>query len=82
MTKRQIFRRLNGAALLCVAAFFLYAYYIQYFKWRDCFNDQGRCFDSETSTVYLEQSGPIWLGIGLLTLGFALWLLRPNRRSS
>lgn len=73
-------RRLGGATALCAAAFFFYAYYIRHFKWRDCFNELGRCFDSDTSTVYLEQSGPIWLMFGVLALALGLWFLRPNRR--
>ncbi|MDE9448851.1 hypothetical protein J3R80_00015 [Aliiroseovarius sp. Z3] len=58
---------------------FGYVYYAQYFKWRDCFNEQGRCFDADAGVVYLEQSGAIWLTLALLALGAALyqaWRLR------
>lgn len=56
---------------LCAA--FGYAYHTQYFKWRKCFNDMGRCFDADTGTVYLQQSGAIWLLLAALTLGAALY---------
>lgn len=49
-------------------------YYAQYFKWRDCFNAQGRCFDPASGTVYLAQSGPIWLALMLGCFAAALWV--------
>lgn len=63
---------------------FGYVYYAQYFKWRDCFNEQGRCFDADAGVVYLEQSGTVWLTLFLLALGAALyqaWRLRKATRS-
>lgn len=66
-------------AFLGLSVTFGYLCYAQYFKWRDCFNEQGRCFDAEAGVVYLEQSGAIWLTLFLLALGAALyqaWRLR------
>ncbi len=62
------------------AAFFAFAYYDRYYKWRDCFNDLGRCYDPETATVYVEQSGMVWGLFFVLTLipALVLWFRRPN----
>ena len=62
---------------------FGYLFYAQNFKWRDCFNELGRCYDAETGTVYLEQSGAVWLSLTALTLGVSLyqiWRLRKQCR--
>ena len=32
--------------------YFAYAFYEHFLKWIDCFNDQGRCYDPVTQTVY------------------------------
>ena len=52
------------AVWLLGAALAGWLFYDQYWRWRDCFNDQGRCFDPAESVVYLEQSGEVW---GLIT---------------
>lgn len=61
---------------LAAAAVFSSLFYNQYFKWRACFNTQGRCLDSETGVVYHAQSGPVWLGLAILATGLAIWQLR------
>jgi hypothetical protein len=65
-----------GAISALVAGIFLLAYYDRYWKWRDCFNELGRCWDSATEQVYVEQAGMIWGGgaalFGLIALGL-LW---------
>ena len=58
---------------LLLAGCFGWAYYHQYFVWRGCFNELGRCFDPETGVVYLEQSGAIWLSLTLLFSAVALY---------
>ncbi|WP_157617016.1 hypothetical protein [Thioclava pacifica] len=58
------------------------AYYAQYFRWRDCFNELGRCYDARDGVVYLEQSGGIWLTLTAIALGlflFRLWRMRAKR---
>lgn len=80
MSNTRMFRRLSAAVAICATAFFFGAYYIRYFKWRDCFNELGRCFDSDTGTVYMEQAGLIWMTLGILSLGIAIWMLRPRGR--
>ncbi len=80
MGNPRMFRRLKAAVAICATAFFFGAYYIRYFKWRDCFNELGRCFDSKTGTVYVEQAGLIWMALGVLSFGVLIWTLRPTGR--
>ncbi|WP_422027383.1 hypothetical protein [Roseovarius sp.] len=63
-------------SLLCLglSGAFGYLCYVQYFRWRHCFNELGRCFDAESGVVYREQSGLAWLSLALLSLGAALYL--------
>ncbi len=55
---------------LCSAALF----YESYWRWRDCFNELGRCFDPVSQNVYLEQSGLVWGGFTGILLLMALFL--------
>ena len=74
-------KTISGLFFLC-AAFFAFAYYDRYYKWRDCFNDQGRCFDAETATVYVEQAGVVWALFFVATLipALILWFKKPKSR--
>ena len=65
-----------------MAALFGLAFHLQYWRWRDCFNELGRCYDPVDSVVYLEQSGMIWGGLAFMSASFALalWLLGRRRR--
>lgn len=70
-----------GSAILSVACLGLFVvfgalFHLQYFRWRDCFNEQGRCFDAEAGVVYVEQSGAIWgalAGVALGVSGLLIW---------
>lgn len=67
------------AISLVLAVLFGLAYYDRYFRWRDCFNELGRCYDPQTGTVYLEQAGFVWLALAIICLALALyqiWRLR------
>ncbi|SMX44118.1 hypothetical protein COL8621_02473 [Actibacterium lipolyticum] len=58
-------------------------FYAQYFKWRHCFNELGRCFDPDSGVVYLQQSGAVWLSLAIAALGlslFQIWRLAQLRR--
>ena len=54
-------------------------FYERYWRWRDCFNELGRCYDPEEG-VMLEQAGLVWGGLaaifGLLFLASLRRLLR------
>ena len=43
---------------LGLTAFFSFAFYVQYYRHLDCFNELGRCF-SEDGFVYTE-GGMVW----------------------
>lgn len=56
-----------------LALAFGYLYYAMYFKWRNCFNELGRCFDDHAGIVYFEQSGAVWFLLAVLALGVGLY---------
>ena len=49
-----------AAVFAAAAALFGLAFYDRYWRWRDCFNELGRCYDAESQDVYLEQAGIVW----------------------
>lgn len=84
----RFFRWLTG--ILSVAAFLasffsLWFFYELYWRWRDCFNEQGRCFVAEESVVYTDNSAfwllpfGIFLLIGFLN-AFLFYRLESTRR--
>lgn len=56
---------------LSFTLFFLWLWYEQYARWKDCFNTEGRCFREE-GLVYLEQSGIVWGGCSAFSFIFFL----------
>ena len=68
-----------AAFWLCAALFFAWAFYEFYWRWRDCFNELGRCFDPQTSTVATDD-GFVWglLAAGALVLALVCWCARPR----
>lgn len=66
---------------LALAALFAFAFHELYWRWRDCFNELGRCYDPESSVVYLEQSGSIWGGTtGIALVAAAVFMLLSRKR--
>jgi hypothetical protein len=68
-------RKLIFLASLGLSAIFWFACYFFYFKWLDCFNEMGRCFDSDTGVVYLEQSKLFWVPLAVLASCFSFYQL-------
>jgi len=56
------------------------AFYDRYWRWRDCFNELGRCYDPATQDVYLEQAGVAWGSLALVSLALATALLIRSHR--
>lgn len=54
-------------ASLVLFALTTYAWNERYWRWRDCFNAEGRCYDSQAG-VMVAQSGVIWGGLSVLFL--------------
>jgi len=69
------FRKTTFVLATGLSALSCFAYYEYYFRWRSCFNEFGRCFDSENSVVYFEQSGVAWLSLAVIASGIALYQL-------
>ena len=65
-------------AVLGLAAAFLY--YESYWRWRHCFNEEGRCFDPASQNVYLEQAGLVWGTFAVAFIVASLILLTWRRR--
>ncbi|GLQ34718.1 hypothetical protein GCM10007939_10010 [Amylibacter marinus] len=72
--------RLSIALSTIITAIFLSLFYLHYFRKRDCFNAQGRCFDHEHGVIYHEQSGLFWLSGAILVAIITLVLIKRLRR--
>jgi len=57
------------------ALLFALAWHDRYWLWRDCFNELGRCYDSESGEVFLEQAGLVWGSFAVLCLIFCPFLV-------
>ena len=61
----------------------LFFFYVRYWKWRDCFNELGRCYDPDGSMQVYTTAGVSW---GLLSVPFlvvtlvSMWVLLRRRR--
>ena len=70
--------------LLCCALLFGWLFYERYWRWRDCFNELGRCFDPVSETVAMDSNSmyglPAALALILALLAAVSWLR--NRPSS
>ncbi len=64
-----------GVLSLLLSAATTFMLWDRYWRWRDCFNEAGRCFDAETGDVLLAQSGVAWGALTLLFLCLGLALL-------
>ena len=77
--------RWSSALILICAAFsglFALAFYDRYWRWRDCFNELGRCYDPVGGVVYLEQAGVVWGLLAAIPAIAALMLWRRAHRRS
>ena len=64
----------------CFAVLFGWAFYEFYWRWRDCFNELGRCYDPSSHTV-MTDAGFVWGLMTVIALGLALvlWMLGHRR---
>jgi hypothetical protein len=76
---------LIAACALCCALLFGWAFYERYWRWRDCFNELGRCYDPGSQTV-MTDAGFVWGLMAAVAFGVAIafWSLgrrlpRPDR---
>jgi len=74
--------RLTLGLLFAVAGgLFGLAFYERYWRWRDCFNELGRCYDAASQQVFLEQAGIVWGGLTAICFAIASVLLVRRRRN-
>ncbi|MBR0825338.1 hypothetical protein JQ596_07310 [Bradyrhizobium manausense] len=75
-------RGVLAAVLVALGVLFALAFEARYWRWRDCFNELGRCYDPVSQDVYLEKAGMVWGGLAAVSLlvGFALGLGLRRRR--
>ncbi|MBI5262483.1 MAG: hypothetical protein HY852_11785 [Bradyrhizobium sp.] len=52
----------------------------RYWRWRDCFNELGRCYDPVSQDVYVEQAGMVWGSLAAISLLAGLALIVGLRR--
>jgi hypothetical protein len=79
--RRELAQAVFSIVLMCMGTLFSLAFYDRYWRWRDCFNELGRCYDPASQTVYLEQAGVAWGTLAAVSFfgGLAL-LIRVARR--
>ncbi|MEQ8899240.1 MAG: hypothetical protein RID23_19325 [Roseovarius sp.] len=77
---QQMTRKVLSLVFLGLSLASGYVWYVQYFRWRGCFNEQGRCFDAEAGVVYSEQAGIVWVSFAVLAFGASLYLFWRERK--
>jgi hypothetical protein len=78
---RRAVRLIVALLLAAGAILFGLAYYDRYWRWRDCFNELGRCYDPDSQQVFLEQAGLVWGTLAAVSLLLAaLFAWRAVRR--
>ncbi len=59
--KNKLFYLLSLGLFSVISILFGYLYYSQYYKWIDCFNELGRCYNPDNTGIVYTRSGQIWL---------------------
>lgn len=65
-----------------LAAFFLYLFYIRFFRWRDHFNELGRAYDPDGTGQVYTTSGMVWIIPAAVFLLLAVRRFMPLLRRS
>jgi hypothetical protein len=73
-------RGIVGMALIGLGLLFVLAFESRYWRWRDCFNELGRCYDPVSQDVYLEQAGLVWGSLAAVSLLAGIGLVVGLRR--
>lgn len=57
-----------------------WAFYERFYRWRDCFNDVGRCYDPDGSGQVYTTAGQVWGWMALMFLAVAVAGVVMSRR--
>jgi len=70
----------SAAGLFGFAVLFALTFHERYWRWRDCFNELGRCYDPQTQSV-MTDAGFVWGLMAAASFGLAIivFLLRGRR---
>ena len=68
MTRAPFFGFVWAALSVLSALVAGWLYYLIYWRWRDCFNEEGRCFIAQSAVVLHESTGPIYLSLAILSI--------------
>ncbi len=79
MQLARLLMRAVGIVCLGLGVLFALAFHDRYWLWRDCFNELGRCYDSASQEVYLEQAGIVWGTLAAIAFTLGLLLMRRRR---
>lgn len=71
----RVVRVVLGALLAGFGGLLALLFYDRYWRWRDCFNELGRCYDPVSQDVYLEQAGAIYATLAALFLILGLGMM-------
>jgi hypothetical protein len=80
--RHRLWMRLSMAALFAfLTTAFASMFYERYWRWADCFNELGRCYDTDAG-VMVSQAAFIWgmpTLMSALLLAMSLWALLRRR---
>jgi hypothetical protein len=72
--------RCCGWVLLALSGLCAFLFYDQYWRWRDCFNELGRCYSPEEEVVFTDDAAIAWGGLTFVFLSSAAVVLTAVRR--
>jgi hypothetical protein len=73
--------RLLAASFATMAALFGFLYDAMYWRWRDCYNELGRCFNPDDSYAVYTTAGAIWSLPCIACAAAAFWFALRCRRA-
>ncbi len=78
--KSRIIAIFVASIFLLMGLISLLLFFELYWKWRDCFNESGLCFDNETGVVFSEPIGLIFGGLTIFSFIILLAIFFSSKR--
>ncbi|NBX02879.1 MAG: hypothetical protein EBR02_02195 [Alphaproteobacteria bacterium] len=82
MIMKKYFRLFFVAVSSMLTLWAGWSYYVFYWRWLPCFNEEGRCFDEASGAVYFQQAGIVYGSVALISfiaLFFSLLSIKRKR---